>query len=69
MRRVAITGMGCVTAIGIGTERFFRSLREGRDGFLPLSEEERVGLNFSSTARVDDFQPDKLLSPDQMLLS
>jgi 3-oxoacyl-[acyl-carrier-protein] synthase II/nodulation protein E len=69
MRRVAITGMGCVTAIGIGTERFFRSLREGRDGFLPLSEEQRVGLNFSSTARVDDFQPDKLLSPDQMMLS
>ncbi|HEX8707767.1 MAG TPA: beta-ketoacyl-[acyl-carrier-protein] synthase family protein [Pyrinomonadaceae bacterium] len=31
-RRVVITGMGCVTPIGIGREAYWRALRQGRSG-------------------------------------
>ncbi len=31
-RRVAITGIGCVTPIGIGREAFWRSLTSGASG-------------------------------------
>ncbi|HZI19649.1 MAG TPA: beta-ketoacyl-[acyl-carrier-protein] synthase family protein [Pyrinomonadaceae bacterium] len=35
-RRVVITGMGCVTPVGVGREEFWRSLREGRSGVRPI---------------------------------
>ena len=31
-RRVAITGFGCVTPIGIGREAYWESLKSGRSG-------------------------------------
>ncbi|PYQ02357.1 MAG: beta-ketoacyl-[acyl-carrier-protein] synthase II, partial [Acidobacteria bacterium] len=35
--RVAVTGAGVVTPIGIGTDEFGRGLREGRSGVRRIS--------------------------------
>ncbi|HKC84994.1 MAG TPA: beta-ketoacyl synthase N-terminal-like domain-containing protein, partial [Blastocatellia bacterium] len=36
MRRAVITGIGCVSPIGVGRERFWQSVREGRSGVGPI---------------------------------
>lgn len=65
MKRVAITGMGCVTPIGIGTESFWESLMHARAGFTPLSDDEKKGLTFSTIARVAGFKLDNDIMADR----
>jgi 3-oxoacyl-[acyl-carrier-protein] synthase II/nodulation protein E len=69
MRRVAITGMGCVTPIGTGVDAFRASLFSGRNGFSPIPASDTRQLGFTQTARVTDFDADSLLSPEQLSLS
>lgn len=37
MRRVAVTGFGVVSAVGVGREAFWRSLAQGKSGIGPVS--------------------------------
>jgi nodulation protein E len=69
MRRVAVTGMGCVTPIGVGLDAFRRSLFMGEQGFHPIAEKDSRGLSFLQTAQVIGFDAEPMLSPEQILLS
>ena len=56
-RRVVVTGVGLVTALGTGTEETWKGLCEGRSGVGPIS---RFDTNLYSTriaAEVKDFDP------------
>lgn len=55
MARVAITGIGVVSALGIGLEPFWRSISQGRSGIRPITGMEP--LRFPNGAQVDGYVP------------
>jgi 3-oxoacyl-[acyl-carrier-protein] synthase II/nodulation protein E len=63
MKRVVVTGLGCITPIGNSVAAFRDSLYAGRTGIAPIDPafpgalSPDLGLRFHSTARVKDFDP------------
>ena len=55
MHRVAITGIGVVSALGQTTSDFWRSLREGRSGIAPIESVDRTKLRFQNVAEVRSY--------------
>ena len=67
MKRVVITGLGCVTPIGLNVPEFEESLFTGRTGIapfgiLPEAVEGSNGLRFSQMASISNFDPDQYLA-------
>jgi nodulation protein E len=56
-RRVVVTGLGAVTALGPDVAQFQESLRMGRCGIRPLETVDRTGLRFTNGAEVAGFTP------------
>ena len=57
-RRVVITGMGAVSALGIGTEALWSGLREGQSGIRPLRHKDADRLRVRIAAQVPEtFDP------------
>ncbi|HEV8591008.1 MAG TPA: beta-ketoacyl synthase N-terminal-like domain-containing protein, partial [Pyrinomonadaceae bacterium] len=54
-RRVAITGFGCVTPIGIGREAFWDSLREGRSGVRRIESFDPSGFSIQIAGEIPEF--------------
>src|SRR5262245_26185216 len=57
MRRVAVTGIGVVSALGGDRPAFWDALRAGRPGIGPIQAVDRAKLRFSNGAEVRDFDP------------
>jgi nodulation protein E len=55
MRRVAITGMGAICALGRNTAEFAEALREGRSGIAPIESVDRSQLRFQNAAEVKGY--------------
>jgi 3-oxoacyl-[acyl-carrier-protein] synthase II len=62
-RRAVITGIGPVTPVGIGVERFFDSLVEGRSGVGPITAFDAGGYPSRIAAEVRGFRPEEHLDP------
>ncbi len=67
MKRVVITGLGCITPIGANVPEFQSSLFAGRTGIaefglLPEAVEGQNGIRFNQMAQVSGFDPDQHLS-------
>ena len=67
MKRVVITGLGCITPIGTNISEFEASLFAGRTGIaefglLPEAVEGQNGIKFNRMASVVGFDPDQHLS-------
>ncbi|MER5970401.1 beta-ketoacyl-ACP synthase II [Streptomyces sp. NPDC002055] len=60
-RRVAITGIGPVTPIGIGVKTFEESLREGMSGIGPLTRFTVPDFPVHAAGEIDDFDPAEYL--------
>jgi nodulation protein E len=56
-RRVVITGMGVISALGRDCAEFARSLAEGRSGIGPIESVDRNTLGFPNGAEVRGFDP------------
>lgn len=54
-RRVAITGFGCVTPIGIGREAFWDSLREGRSGVRRIESFDPSEFSIQIAGEIPEF--------------
>src|SRR5881394_4421532 len=54
-RRVAITGMGCVTPIGIGREAFWRGLQQGESGVRRIESFDVSNSSVKIAAQVQGF--------------
>jgi 3-oxoacyl-[acyl-carrier-protein] synthase II len=56
-RRVAVTGVGVVSPIGIGKDRFWESLTAGRSGVGRITRFDVTGWDTQIAAEVRDFDP------------
>jgi len=63
LRRAVITGIGCVSPIGVGREQFWQSVREGRSGVGPITRFDASDLPVRIAGEVKDFDPDQFIPP------
>lgn len=61
MARVAITGLGPVSSIGIGVESFLAGLRGGRSGVSKITSFDPAGFPYVHAGEVQDFAPSAVL--------
>ncbi len=57
MRRVVVTGVGVVSALGVGAEAFWDALVDGRSGVRRISRFDASGFLAQAAAEVPDFDP------------
>ncbi|HEX7126663.1 MAG TPA: beta-ketoacyl-ACP synthase II [Thermodesulfobacteriota bacterium] len=62
-RRVAITGLGPVTPIGVGRDAFWTGLVSGRSGIGPITRFDASGLACRIAGEIRDFDPAAFLDP------
>jgi nodulation protein E len=55
MRRVAITGLGSICALGRNTAEFAEALRQGRSGIGPIASTDASQLRFQNGAEVKEY--------------
>jgi len=67
-RRVVVTGLGSISALGPTAHEFWSALTEARSGIRPLQSAEPGRLRFSQGAEVRDFDPAAHLEPGQVEL-
>lgn len=56
-RRVAVTGLGVVSAVGRNVQEFWSSLASGRSGIGPIESIDPASLTFSNGAEIRGFDP------------
>ncbi len=56
-RRVVVTGVGLVSAVGIGTEETWQSLLAGRGGVAPITHFDTKDFSVTFAAEVKNFDP------------
>ena len=66
-RRVVITGLGAITALGEGTERLWEAAVEGRSGIGVLDQYGGVFKNKVLAAVIRDFYPEKYVTQQKAL--
>lgn len=66
MDDIVITGLGCITPIGLGKQLFFQSLSSGVCGTRPIGQSETADCVYYG-ASVDDFDGKQYVSPRKAL--
>lgn len=64
--RAVVTGLGVVSPIGIGKERFLKSLQEGSIGIDQISLFDPTGLPSIVGAEVRDFKPEDFIDRNEI---
>lgn len=64
-RRVVITGLGVVSSIGIGKDRFWDSLKHGRSGIKKITSFDTASYDCQIAGEISDFAPDDFM-PSQI---
>lgn len=60
-KRVVITGTGAVTPIGIGTQKFWNAVKEGKCGVDIISRYDLSNYSTQVGAEVKDFEPEQFI--------
>jgi 3-oxoacyl-[acyl-carrier-protein] synthase II len=64
-RRVVITGLGAVSAIGIGRNAYWESLKQGRSGIKKISSFDTRSYPCDVAAEISDFDPADFMGTQQ----
>jgi 3-oxoacyl-[acyl-carrier-protein] synthase II len=62
-RRVVVTGTGLVTPLGIGTEKTWRNLCDGKSGVSHITRFDTTDFTVKIAAEVKDFNPQDFIEP------
>jgi nodulation protein E len=68
MHRVAITGLGCISALGNDVPSFWGAIKEGRSGIGPVAAIPHQQLNIRVAAEVKNFDPAQHFEERKLLL-
>ena len=60
MGRVAVTGLGAVSSIGIGKNAFWDSLLEGKSGISPVTLFDTAKYQRHIAGQIKDFKSEKI---------
>ncbi len=56
-RRVVVTGVGLVSSLGVGTEKTWKAIQEGRNGISLIEQFDAAEFNCRIAGEVKDFDP------------
>ena len=66
MRRVVVTGMGCVTPVGNDVPTFWESLKQGKCGIGPITHFDTTDYKVKVAAEVKDFDPLRYMEKSEL---
>ena len=66
MRRVVITGLGPITAVGIGRENFWKALRAEKSGVRRVESFDSSIFNAHCAAEIPDWKPEEYFPPHRL---
>ena len=65
-RRVVVTGIGCITPVGIGKDKFWNSLINGTSGIDYITKFETKDFNTKIAAEVKDFNAEDYIDKERL---
>ena len=66
MKRVVITGMGCITPVGNDVDSFWTSIINGKHGFGEITKFDTSDMKVKIAAEVKDFQPESYIAKNEI---
>ncbi len=66
MRRVVVTGLGCVTPVGCNVASAWQNILDGRSGIAPISAFDPSQLDVRIAAEVKGFDPTPLFETKEL---
>jgi nodulation protein E len=67
-RRVAISGLGAISALGLDVSELWDALAAGRSGIGPITQVDTSGLKYRNGAEVSGFRPEELIDDRHLAL-
>ena len=65
-RRVAVTGVGLLSSVGIGTEETWLAIRNGQCGIGPITQFDPAAFACRIAGEVKDFDPAKYIEKKEI---
>ena len=65
-RRVVVTGVGVISSLGIGIDKFWSSIKEGKLGISRVTRFEVSDLPTKNAAEVNDFNPNDFIDKKEV---
>ncbi|HUY13990.1 MAG TPA: beta-ketoacyl-ACP synthase II [Terriglobia bacterium] len=65
-RRVVVTGVGLVTALGVGTEESWKNILAGKSGVAPITHFGTTGFSTTIAAEVKGFDPLQFIAKKEL---
>ncbi|MBO4404577.1 MAG: beta-ketoacyl-ACP synthase II [Treponema sp.] len=63
MRRVVVTGMGCISPVGNSVEETWNAVKEGKSGITTITRYDNTNFKVKYAAEVKDFDAEKYMDP------
>ncbi|MBP1724213.1 MAG: fabF [Deltaproteobacteria bacterium] len=65
-RRVVVTGLGMVSPLGIGVEKSWQALIQGKSGIGKITKFDATGFDTTIAGEVKDFVPENFIDKKEM---
>ena len=65
-RRVVVTGLGMISPLGIGVEKSWQALIQGKSGVGQITKFDTQGFDTTIAAEVKDFVPENFIDKKEI---